>query len=104
MQQARAGNSAPGNRPVSGVFSLDLDKIEGASDRLSDSGPKLVEHNLEDIMNSEPVVLPITRTGMQRMMSPEHNHNRFSQEAHQAVTAVIAQIFNTNTQASIEAL
>ena len=41
-------------------------------DRLSDSGPKLVEHDLVDIINSDPVMLPITRTGLQqRMGSPE---------------------------------
>ena len=48
-------------RPVSGAFSLDLDKIESKTERMSDIGPKLIEHNLEDIMNSEPIMLPVTR-------------------------------------------
>merc|ERR1719239_343165 len=104
LQAARGGSAGPA-RPTSGVFSLDLDKIENhGNERVSDQGPKLVEHNLEDIMCAEPVVLPITKTGMQtRMMSPDHSA-RSNQEARQAVTAVIAQIFNTNPQASIEAL
>jgi len=104
----RAGGGAA-TRPVSGVFSLDLAKIEGDKERLS-GGPKLIEHNLEDIMNSEPIALPVTRTGLQRMMSPEHmNHSRNGhtstvQEDRQAVTTVIAQIINPDTQSCIRAL
>jgi len=104
FMQARANSAAaPGARPISGVFSLDLDKIESKSDRMSDIGPKLIEHNLDDIMNSEPIVLPVTRTGM-RMMSPEHTNPRYNQEAHQAVTTVIAQIISTDTSTSVAAL
>ena len=93
MIYQQAGSSSAGRapnpaRPVSGAFTLDLDKIEGRSgmDRLSDSGPKLVEHDLDDIINSDPVMLPITRTGLQqRMGSPESAGNRLihNQEAHQ---------------------
>jgi len=111
-QQARsssAGRAPIPARPASGAFTLDLDKIEGRGgmDRLSDSGPKLVEHDLDDIINSDPVMLPITRTGLQqRMGSPESAGNRLihNQEAHQAVNAVIAQIFSTDTNVSITAL
>ena len=66
-QQARsnsAGRAPNPARPVSGAFTLDLDKIEGRMERLSDSGPKLVDHDLDDIINSDPVMLPITRTGL----------------------------------------
>ena len=121
-QQARsnsAGRAPNPARPVSGAFTLDLDKIEGRMERLSDSGPKLVEHDLDDIINSDPVMLPITRTGLQqRVGSPESAGNRLIhyQEAHQvqfygnyttgyfqplifqAVNAVIAQIFFPLTQ------
>ena len=51
-------------------------------ERLSDSGPKLVD----DIFNSDPVILPITRTGLQqRVGSPESAGNRLihNQEAQQ---------------------
>ena len=65
-QQARsssAGRAPNPARPVSGVFTLDFKKIKGRSgmESLSDIGPKLVEHDL-DIINSEPVMFPITRT------------------------------------------
>ena len=128
-QQARsnsAGRAPNPARPVSGAFTLDLDKIEGRSgmERLSDSGPKLVEHDLDDIINSDPVMLPITRTSLQQNVgSPESGGNRLihNQEAHQvghslhqrfpaitdifqAVNAVIAQIFSTDTNVSITAL
>ena len=127
-QQARsnsAGRAPNPARPVSGAFTLDLDKIEGRMERLSDSGPKLVEHDLDDIINSDPVMLPITRTGLQqRVGSPESAGNRLIhyQEAHQvqfygnyttgyfqplifqAVNAVIAKIFSTDTNVSITAL
>jgi len=111
-QQARsnsAGRAPNPARPVSGAFTLDLDKIEGRSgmERLSDSGPKLVEHDLDDIINSDPVMLPITRTSLQQnVSSPESGGNRLihNQEAHQAVNAVIAQIFSTDTNVSISAL
>ena len=97
-QQARsnsAGRAPAPARPVSGAFTLDLDKIEGRGglDRLSDSGPKLVEHDLDDIINSDPVMLPITRTGLQqRVGSPETAvGNRgliHNQEAHQVCCTV----------------
>ena len=43
-------------RPVSGVFSLDLEKIEGEKERLSE-GPKLIEHNLEACNTSNLITL-----------------------------------------------
>jgi hypothetical protein len=88
-------------------------------ERLSDSGPKLVD----GIINSDPAMLPITRTGLQqRVGSPERSGNRLihNQEAQQvyciwnlhnflpfkfkAVNEVIAHIFSTDTNVSITAL
>ena len=87
-------------------------------ERLSDSGPKLVKHDLDDIIISDPVMLPITRTGLQqRVGNAAIAENRLihNQEANQvyctgnytscyisplifqAVNAVIAQIFSTET-------
>jgi hypothetical protein len=51
------------DRPVSGVFSLDLEKIETSSDnhRASNGGPKLVAHNLDEIFGDDgPCRLPQT--------------------------------------------
>jgi len=113
-QQARAqsaGRSHP-PRPVSGAFTLDLDKIEGrvGDVRLSVTGPKLVEHNLDDIINDSPVMLPVTRTAIRMTASPEADRT-FSnkslignQDAYQAINATIAQIFTTDTTTSISAL
>jgi len=117
-QAARAASGAPrpANRPMSGAFSLDLAAIEGrsGSERLSEMGPQLVEHDLKDIIDSEPVTLPYTRTAQHRErmdggLSPdtrETGGNRLlaNQEAHQAVNAVIAQVYSTDTQVSITAL
>ena len=121
--QARS-NCAGRANPVSGELTLDLDKIDGRGmARLSDSGPMLLEHDLDDMIN--PVMLPVTRTGIQqRVGSPESAGNRHihNQEAHQvyctenyttcylsllilqAVNAVIAQIFSNDTNVSIRAL
>ena len=30
-------------------------------------GPQLVEHDLQDIIDSDPVTLPLTRTGLSRL-------------------------------------
>ena len=90
-QQARsnsAGRAPNLARGVSGALTLDLNTIEGREgmERLSDSGPKLVEHDLDDMINSDPVMLPITRRGLQqRVGSPESAGNRLTHnhEAHQ---------------------
>ena len=51
-------------RPVSGAFTLDLEKIESQVDRqLGEQGIRLVNHNLDEIFNDEPVMLPQTVTG-----------------------------------------
>ena len=46
-------------------------------------GPQLVEHDLQDIIDSDPVTLPLTRTGLARLgqtityiISKTENHNR----------------------------
>ena len=101
-------------------------------------GPQLVEHDLQDIIDSDPVTLPLTRTGLARWHSSSYltlentktfRHSRdFSspcdedrqsrllanqvlhsspilhflncptQEAQQAVNAVIAQVYSNDTQ------
>ena len=94
-----------GGRPISGAFTLDLEKIEAGMERVSDSGPQLVQHDLDDILNDSPVVLPVTRTAVNRPASPDSASRLLNnQEAHQAVNAVIAQIFSQDTQTSISAL
>merc|ERR1719334_1891992 len=82
-------------------------------------GPQLVEHALQDIIDSDPVQLPYTRTAAhQRVptrgraeggLSPDGREvgaNRLmaNQEANQAVNAVIAQVYSNDTQTSIIAL
>merc|ERR1719430_1754005 len=109
-----AGRPAAAARPTSGAFSLDLAAIEGrvGGDRLSEVGPQLVEHDLQDIIDSDPVTLPLTRTGLARhsrdFSSPceEDRQSRLlsSQEAQQAVNAVIAQVYSNDTQVSLAAL
>ena len=72
---------------------------------------------MQDIIDSDPVKLPHTRTGMYSHrdrggMSPDPREemagggNRLmaNQEAHQAVNAVIAQVYNQDTQVSLAAL
>ena len=51
------------DRPVSGAFTLDFDKIESGSTPGSIGGPELVNHNLDDIFNDSPVMLPPTLAG-----------------------------------------
>ena len=57
----------PRARPISGAFSLDIDKIEGRTGGGAGQGgrsalmSRLVNHdNLDDILNGDPVVLPPT--------------------------------------------
>lgn len=101
----KAGSAGPGSRPISGAFTLDLEKIEAGMERISDRGPELIKHDLDGILNDSPVVLPITRTAVNRPASPDSATKLMNnQEAHQAVNAVIAQIFNQDTQTSISAL
>ena len=85
---------------VLGAFSLDLAAIEGrvGGDRLSEVkafnlgenliflsqvGPQLVEHDLQDIIDSDPVTLPLTRTGLARFeqySSTINNHETESKK------------------------
>lgn len=59
--QAGNGGMFGRDRPVSGVFSLDLEKIETSGDgyhhhsnhRISNGGPKLVAHNLDEIFGED---------------------------------------------------
>ena len=57
---SRIGSGSGRDRPVSGAFTLDLDKIESVGMDGSIHAPQLVNHNLDGIFNEEPVVLPPT--------------------------------------------
>ena len=67
MQRYSPGHGSSGggprDRPVSGAFTLDFDKIESGSMAGSIGGPQLVNHNLDDIFNDSPVMLPPTLAG-----------------------------------------
>lgn len=60
--RAAAAKSAPGGRrPVSGAFSLDLEKMEHSlEDKLGLQMPKLVKLDIDEIIN-EPVRFPETK-------------------------------------------
>ena len=120
------------DRPVSGAFTLDLDKIESGGQGSADtrnSGPQLVNHNLDEIFNDDPIMLPTHRRPgtsitsqygnvQSNLMSPissnlmqpsrERMTNRplgQSQEAKEALDVVFAQLFNTqDTPACLKAL
>eukprot|EP00095_Tigriopus_kingsejongensis_P001503 maker-scaffold1086_size63525-snap-gene-0.14 protein:Tk01503 transcript:maker-scaffold1086_size63525-snap-gene-0.14-mRNA-1 annotation:"microtubule associated protein" len=132
-QQARGGESIPPSvrsngsplksRPISGAFTLDLDKIESVVNNMDDDSVKgLVEHNLDDIFNHEPVALPTRR----QFPSPPSNSMPLSYlsgarsipvnksqpqypladmpEAYEMLDVVLAQIFNQDTEVCIGAL
>lgn len=99
------------DRPVSGVFSLDLDKIENGGDLYrsnNGSGPKLVSHNLDEIFGDDGHVrLPPTISSarnnligggyhyappaMSMPMQPQRNLIE-SPEAYEALDVVLAQV------------
>ena len=54
-----------GARPVSGAFTLDLEKIESTVENMGEGGVRLVNHNLDEIFNDGPVRLPQTMTARQ---------------------------------------
>ena len=60
------GSPGGRDRPTSGAFTLDLDKIESGSMYGSIGGPQLVNHNLDDIFNDDPVKLPQTLAGQRQ--------------------------------------
>ncbi len=110
-------------RPVSGAFTLDLDKIESAVDNLGDTGIRLVNHKLDDIFNEDPVALPQTLTGRRTQQQPPQQHHYSPSpsrehnspgggeraltdmpEAYEALDLVIAQIFNQDPQTCVSAL
>merc|ERR1719464_2615871 len=64
------GSPGGRDRPVSGAFTLDLDKIESGSMYGSIGGPQLVNHNLDDIFDEEPVKLPSRLAGPRRPDGP----------------------------------
>ena len=114
------------------VNTLDLDKIESGGQGSADtrnSGPQLVNHNLDEIFNDDPIMLPTHRRPgtsitsqygnvQSNLMSPissnlmqpsrERMTNRHlgqSQEAKEALDVVFAQLFNTqDTPACLKAL
>ena len=72
LQAGNGGGFLGRDRPVSGVFSLDYGKIETSEDKygyLSNGGPKLVEHNLDEIFGDEmsyklPATMSSARSNM----------------------------------------
>ncbi len=110
-------------RPISGAFTLDLDKIESGSMSGSIGGPQLVNHNLDDIFNDQPVVLPPTLAGRPRpnnypMSPPGVNPAAASlpssqqpivplaenQEATEALDVILTQVLSKDASQCISAL
>ena len=58
----RGSPSKAGARPISGAFTLDLEKIESTVENMGEGGVRLVNHNLDEIFNDGPVRLPQTIT------------------------------------------
>lgn len=103
------------DRPISGAFTLDLDKIESGSMAGSIGGPELVNHNLDAIFNDDPVRLPPTLIGRRGVdlsppsastLSPPPGPTNLveSSEAHEALDVILAQVFNKDASACIVAL
>ena len=61
----RGSPSKAGARPISGAFTLDLEKIESTVENMGEGGVRLVNHNLDEIFNDGPVRLPQTMTARQ---------------------------------------
>lgn len=104
------------DRPVSGIFSLDLDKIENGGDGhrgSNGSGPKLVSHNLDEIFGEDSNVrLPPTyASGRSHLIGGGGGHSNVlhqfspptmlqqpqrnlidSPEAYEALDVVLAQV------------
>ena len=97
------------DRPVSGAFTLDLDKIESGSMEGSIGGPQLVIHDLDAIFNDDPVKLPPTLAGRRPVtsgnypISPPGGVSSIpsvpvpvplaeSSEAHEALDVILAQV------------
>lgn len=63
-QRGSPSHSSHGrDRPISGAFTLDFDKIESGAMDGSIRAPQLVNHNLDAIFNDDPVKLPPTLIG-----------------------------------------
>ena len=114
------------DRPISGAFTLDLDKIESGGMDGSIHAPQLVNHNLDGIFNEEPVVLPPTlaNRGGSSSSGSHHrmDHRNFppspvsgavtsptvplseNSEALEALDVILAQVFNKDAAACVEAL
>merc|ERR1719189_810018 len=120
LPQSR-GSPGGRNRPVSGAFTLDLDKIESGSMYGSIGGPQLVNHNLDDIFDEEPVKLPSRLAGPRRpdgpmSLSPKAGSTTVTiggpapvalsenSEAHEALDVILAQVFSKDASACISAL
>merc|ERR1719471_2302804 len=59
-----------GARPISGAFTLDLEKIESTVENMGEGGVRLVNHNLDEIFNDGPVRLPQTMTARRQFSPP----------------------------------
>merc|ERR1711971_326541 len=96
------------------------DKIESGSMYGSIGGPQLVNHNLDDIFNDDPVRLPSTLAGRRQgaPISPPASSATIpgsiggqapvplieSSEAHGALDVILAQVFSKDASACISAL
>lgn len=112
-QFSRGSPSSGRDRPISGAFTLDLDKIESGSMAGSIGGPELVNHNLDAIFNDDPVRLPPTLIGRRgvdlsppsaTLSPPPVTNLTESSEAHEALDVILAQVFNKDASACIVAL
>ena len=66
FRRGSPSKSGGGARPISGAFTLDLEKIESTVENMGgESGVRLVNHNLDEIFNDGPVRLPQTMTARQ---------------------------------------
>ncbi|GAB6028698.1 hypothetical protein CHUAL_004522 [Chamberlinius hualienensis] len=88
------------SRPISGIFSLDFDKMDLSVDEKYDlEMPKLVEHDIDEL--SEPVKFPETQL---RPPSPSSVMANNSRDAVSAVDTVINQAGSNDITVSVQAL
>uniref|UniRef100_A0A0K2TDH6 Cytoskeleton associated protein 5 [Falco peregrinus] n=1 Tax=Lepeophtheirus salmonis TaxID=72036 RepID=A0A0K2TDH6_LEPSM len=101
---------SPG-RPVSGAFTLNYEEIEAVSEyRMSESGPRLVRHNLDEIFGD--VSLPKTQTSKTYSSPPPPNHYNSigntplteNNEVYEAIDLVLSQVFSLDTMTALNAL
>ncbi|QQP52545.1 Cytoskeleton associated protein 5 [Caligus rogercresseyi] len=118
--QRTLGGGSP-SRPMSGAFTLNYEEIEAVSEhRMSESGPRLVRHNLDDIFGD--VSLPKTQTSKATFSSPpphtatthggSNNYHHSSHtsplsensEVYEALDLIISQVFSLDIKTALNAL